>query len=144
MTDPASQLRASLTGLSFGAGASLERGARSSTLTPARDDANRSFTEVLGKQVNAPQDQSPESAATNAAQQLVAVALVQPILKQLRETSMAAAPFLPAQGEKQFQSLADAEIAQRIVRSKNFPLVDRIRDLAMQKHSQRSTTEVKA
>lgn len=68
---------------------------------------------------------APEKARA-AAEQFVAIALVQPLLKQLRETSTAAPPFAPTEGEKQFQGLYDAEIAQRMVKAAHFPLVDRL------------------
>lgn len=73
---------------------------------------------------------SPEARAREAAEEFVAVALVQPILAKLRDTNGAAPPFRPGPGERQFQSLADAHVARQIVRSSHFPLVDRLaRDL---------------
>ena len=59
-----------------------------------------------------------------AAEELVAITLVQPILAQLRESEMAAEPFAPGEGEKRFGALYDAEIARRMVQSQSFPLVD--------------------
>lgn len=68
--------------------------------------------------------------ARDAAQQLVATVLVEPILKQLRETSQAAPPFEPTDGEKQFRSMLDARLAHEITSGARFPLVDRLaRDL---------------
>lgn len=64
--------------------------------------------------------------AREAAEEFVSVTFVQPLLKQLRESNHAAAPFAPTQGEKQFRSLADAEIARRIVKASKWGLVDRI------------------
>lgn len=90
-----------------------------------RTEAGRRFQDILGRAEIKP-DESPEIAARRSAEQFVAMTLVQPLLKQLRETSQAAPPFAPTQGEKQFQGVMDAELAQRIVGAANFPLVDRL------------------
>ena len=93
------------------------------------------FSELLGK-TRAGAEASPadkEDKARQAAEQLVATALVQPVLKKLRESSLAAPPFVPSGGERQFQSIADAATAQSIVRAGNFPLVDRITELTLQR-----------
>lgn len=66
--------------------------------------------------------------AREAAEQFVALTLIQPILKQLRETNQAAPPFAPGAGEKQFQSLFDGQISHRLARATKFPLVDRLTD----------------
>src|SRR5262249_14926397 len=58
--------------------------------------------------------QTPQERARTAAEQLVATALVQPVLKQLRESNNAAPPFAPNQAERTFRSLFDAAIAQRM------------------------------
>lgn len=74
-------------------------------------------------------DDSPEAredAARESAREFVAVTLVQPLLKQLRDTSQAAAPFAPSGAERQFRSMLDAQMAQRIVRASNFGIVDAI------------------
>ncbi len=76
--------------------------------------------------------ESPGSAAAadrkarDTAERLVAVVLVQPILKQVRESNQAAPPFQPTRGEQQFQSMLDAKLAQEIAQSARFPLVDRL------------------
>jgi Rod binding domain-containing protein len=69
---------------------------------------------------------TPEQAARESAEQLVAIALIQPVLKQLRETNNAAPPFAPSAAEKQFQSLFDSQVARRIAGAKRFGVVDRI------------------
>src|SRR5205085_4117838 len=56
----------------------------------------------------------------------VAIALIQPVLKQLREANAAAPPFAPSSGEKQFQSLFDNQVARQIAGATHFPVVDRI------------------
>lgn len=73
---------------------------------------------------------SRQEQARESAEEFVAMALIQPILGQLRSTNAAAPPFQPTQGEKSFQTMVDAHLARQIVRSGRFPLVDRVaRDL---------------
>jgi len=69
-------------------------------------------------------DDERRAAAREGAEEFVAMSLVQPLLKQLRDTGNAAAPFKPSNGELQFRSMLDAQISQRIVKAANFPLVD--------------------
>lgn len=88
-------------------------------------DEQRSFAAVLARGQSA-NTMMPQAKAREAAMQLVAVALVQPILKELRDTNSAAPPFAPTQGEQQFRALMDAELAQRVVQAARFPLVDRL------------------
>ncbi|MGH7132271.1 MAG: hypothetical protein ACREJO_10040 [Phycisphaerales bacterium] len=61
-----------------------------------------------------------------AAEDFVAVAFIQPILKQLRETNHAAPPFAPSEGEKAFRGIADAHLSRQLVRKARWPLVDRL------------------
>ena len=89
-------------------------------------EAQRSFLGVLGKHVAPDKPQTREEQARDVAEQYVSITLVQPMLKQLRETNNAAPPFAPTAAEKQFRSLTDADLAQRIVHAKQFPLVDRV------------------
>jgi Rod binding domain-containing protein len=94
---------------------------------PRGDDARASFASLLGQAETAGRAEptgTPEDKARETARQFVAVTLVQPLLKQLRETNQAAAPFAPGQGERQFQSLLDADLALRITGAAQFPLVD--------------------
>ncbi len=91
----------------------------------------RSFAAILGRDWQAPgaPAQTPEQRARSTAEQYVAIALVQPVLKQLRDPNPAVppfAPFAPTQAERQFRALMDAELAQRLVHAQRFPLVDRI------------------
>jgi Rod binding domain-containing protein len=88
----------------------------------------RSFASVLGREFAAPgaQGKSRQDQARSTAEQLVAVAFIQPLLKQMRESSTAPPPFAPTQAERQFGSLMDASLAQEIVRAQQFPLVDRL------------------
>lgn len=71
--------------------------------------------------------------AREAAEQLVSITFVQPILAQMRASEGAAAPFKPSSAEKQFGALLDAELAQQVTRAARFPLVERVaRDLLRQ------------
>ena len=66
-----------------------------------------------------------------AAEQLVSATFILPVLTQVRESSMAAPPFAPTPGEKQFGSMLDQKIADEIVRSSRLPIVERLtRDFA--------------
>lgn len=62
--------------------------------------------------------------ARATAEEFVATALVQPVLKELRESSTAWGPFAPGSHEKSFGFLFDSHIAGRIVQAKGFELVD--------------------
>lgn len=67
----------------------------------------------------------------SAAEQLVSATFIMPVLTQVRESSMAAPPFAPTPGEKQFGSMLDQRLADEIVRSSRLPIVERLtRDFA--------------
>lgn len=86
-----------------------------------------SFAELLGRSYGPGLDgRSVEERARSGAEQLVAVALVQPLLKQLRDSSQAAPPFAPTSAEKQLRALQDAEVARQVVHAGRFPLVERL------------------
>ncbi|MEM8834736.1 MAG: hypothetical protein AAGD00_02840 [Planctomycetota bacterium] len=70
--------------------------------------------------------ESSEDALRADAERFIAGALVYPVLKQLRETNNAAAPFAPGEAEKSFGWMFDQYIADEIVSSQNFPLVDAV------------------
>lgn len=97
--------------------------------------AQRSFADTLGavshaQGLDAREGRSDAERSREAAEKLVSTTLVEPVLKQLRESNNAAAPFAPTQGEKQFGTLLDHRLAHDIVKSANFPMVDRLaRDL---------------
>lgn len=61
-----------------------------------------------------------------AAEQLVSATFITPVLSQVRESGMAAPPFAPTPGEKQFGALLDQRIADEIVKSSSLPIVDRL------------------
>lgn len=115
------------------------QGLRFGSATAARggSGAGERFESVLGNQILrgtvGKSRGSAEEQAHRAAESFVSLAFVQPILKQLRESSWAAEPFAPGAAEKQFGPLLDAEFSERITRAGNFPLVDRVaQDLLMQ------------
>lgn len=83
------------------------------------------FASVLARGDHDP-SLSPRMRARRAAEDFVAITLVQPIFEQLRSANDAAPPFAPSQGERQFGALLDAELARRIVRAQDFPLVDEV------------------
>ena len=68
---------------------------------------------------------SPGS-ARDAAQQFVAMTFIQPLLKEVRESNDAAAPFAPTQGEKMFGAMLDERIAQDNTRASDWDLIKRI------------------
>lgn len=96
----------------------------------ARSEGSERFESVLSEEVlrgtRGKVRESAEERARGAAESFVALAFVQPVLKQLRETNMATAPFAPGAVEKQFGPLLDAELSRRITRASGFALVDRV------------------
>lgn len=71
-------------------------------------------------------DQKTRQTPRQAAEEFISMALVQPILAQLRETNQAAGPFAPGDAEKRFGPMLDAEIAHRMVKSAGWGLVDAV------------------
>lgn len=95
----------------------------------------RDFATVLGTEQRRADAAklTPEQEAREAAEGLVAIALVQPLLAAARESSEAAEPFAPTEAEKRFGSFIDADRARQLVRSGRFGIVDRLaRDLLQQ------------
>lgn len=85
------------------------------------------FSRVLAGERSKPVS---EDEATRIARDLVAVALVQPLLKEWREAEQGPPPFGPGPAEKQFRAMQDANLAQELTRAQRFPLVERLtRDL---------------
>jgi Rod binding domain-containing protein len=83
------------------------------------------FSALLA-QANAGDGRTREELAREAAEGLVSTALVQPIFQRLRESNRSPAPYAPNQAERMFGSMLDALYAQRIVKSQNWGLVDRL------------------
>lgn len=61
-----------------------------------------------------------------AAEQLVAAALVSPVLKGLRESPWATEPFKANSAERSFRQISDAALAHRLVKSERWPLVEAV------------------
>lgn len=109
-------------GLSMRSAASRHQGVISTT-----PDSQAEFAAVLGRQTSGHTAlSSAHEAARTAAEEFVAVALVQPILAQARESSGAAPPFDQSSSIKQLGALQDAALAQRVTKAAHFPLVDRL------------------
>lgn len=84
---------------------------------------DRGFGMTLG---SALRPVSGEADARKAAEEFVAVAFVEPILKSLRDSNQAAPPFAPTDAEKSFGPLLDAEISRRIVAKERYGLVETV------------------
>lgn len=90
-------------------------------------EAREGFASILARAGVGLDAQKPEKdRATDAAEQLVSIALVQPMFAKLRESGWAAEPFKANQAERTFRAMGDAEIARRMVKSGNWPLVERL------------------
>lgn len=87
--------------------------------------AQQSFAGVLGREDRTRQLPVQDQARV-AAEDFVAQALVQPVLKQFRAQSNAAAPFAPTSAEQTFRGQLDADLAKQLVKAGHWPLVDRI------------------
>lgn len=138
-------LRSAFSPAQFGS-ALRTKDAKPELIADGLQDVRRGFASVLGRAQGAgvgDADESPEQTARRSAESLVAMTFIQPLLKQLRDTSTAAPPFAPTQGEKQFQGLMDAELALRMVRKGDFPIVDRIADKLLRKTEQSTAPESK-
>jgi Rod binding domain-containing protein len=99
-----------------------------------------SFSKVLSRE-NSRISLDPKAKARDAAEQFVAIALVQPLFKQLRASQNSTPPFGASNGEKQFRALWDAEIAQRMVHRSRWPLVDRVAQGLLKQSSTEAATK---
>jgi Rod binding domain-containing protein len=77
-------------------------------------------------QLSAAAQDGGAEAVRQAATQLVAVALIQPVLAELRGSTMAAEPFAPGDAERRFAPLLDQHLSDRIAGSMQFGLIDAI------------------
>lgn len=105
------------------------------------DRAERPLPGALGRLTDAAEPLKLEKQARAAAEQFVAVSLVQPLLGQLRTSNAASGVFAPSQGERQFQTMFDAQIAQRIVTASKFGIVDKLTEQLIKRA--RGTTDAK-
>ena len=107
----------------------LSRGALDIRKPAHKDKGALSATTQQGLSAARPtpeQASTRETQAQKAAEDLVSNTLIEPILKQIRDSNNTPAPWGPTQAEKQFSSLLDTKLADKIVHSSNFPLVQRI------------------
>lgn len=122
------------TGISSSIGASMDA---SPSVVSQRQ---RMFANVISRASSqaAPQHEGEQGGqAREAAEQLVAMTFVQPMLKQLRESSQAAPPFGASSAEKSMQQMADATLAQQLVHASRWNVVDSVaRRMRMDTHGQ--------
>ena len=89
------------------------------------DHGARPFAQLLQQATGG---QTRREIAREAATQLVAAALIMPVLESMRDSPMLRPPFAPGLAEKRFAPLLDQQIADRIAGAANFSLVDQIVD----------------
>lgn len=85
----------------------------------------RSFAELFATERRRKDAPGPDQ-SRQSAEGLVAMTLVEPFLRQARESRDAEPPFGQTQAERQFGALIDARTAERIVKAWNLPLVDQL------------------
>jgi len=129
----------SATPMSRGVGAIMaEHTAKPTATAPGDNRLQASFPGILadatGATGRAGTTVSAEGVARKTAEEFVAVTLVQPVLAQLRATNQAWGPFAPGAYEKQFGPLLDAEVAVRMTRASNFPLVEAVTRSLLKSH----------
>lgn len=78
-------------------------------------------------------ERTVDEQARQAAEQLVASALVTPMLSEIREEPLNAGLFHGGLAEDSFRQQMDGILADRIVKSERFPLVDRIYEQVMRR-----------
>lgn len=94
---------------------------------PRERETSVSFALALGAGAGgATRRLSPEQQARHAAEDFVSLALIQPILQELRSQNDAAPPFAPGDAERTFGAMFDAEIARRIVKRADYALVNEV------------------
>lgn len=114
---------------------------RADRLAPSRlEQEQASFAQVmntaqreLDTNVGERARQEPTDKTRKAAQDFVALAFVQPILKQLRESNQAAAPFAATSAQKSFQGMLDGVLSRKITQGSNWALVDKVADRMLRK-----------
>lgn len=102
----------------------------------ARDQQRNSERETFASTFNRAKREgpmTPQREARDAAEGLVSMALLQPVLKQMREANNAQAPFGPGQGEKTMRAMLDQAWADNIVKTGNWSLVDRIEERMLER-----------
>ena len=82
------------------------------------------YASAFGREDLSGLDQAAKARKT--AEDFVAIAFIQPMLKEFRSSSNAPPPFGAGPAEKQFRQIADAQFARDLVKAKRFALVDSI------------------
>lgn len=112
---------------------SLQPGLMSVTGSSARSTLDRAdFAAILGIADRVAAGPAPTGAesARAAAEEFVARVFIEPVLAEVRNSNTLPPPFGPGPGEKQFAGLIDAKRAMDMVRSADWPIVERLtRDL---------------
>ncbi|MFG0283654.1 MAG: hypothetical protein ACF8R7_04470 [Phycisphaerales bacterium JB039] len=103
----------------------IQSGAASATRSPLVR-AQETFAQVISRAQERPGARTRADEARASAEQLVSIALIEPALRMVRESSMAAGPFAPTAIEQRFGAMLDSHRAVELARSVNMPLVDRI------------------
>jgi len=92
-------------------------------------ERQRDFASVISRDAQR-HDHDNANQSRSAAEDFVAIAFLEPLLAQLRQSNRAQPPFAPGPAEKQFGQLMDRVTARRLARASGFALVDRLeRDL---------------
>lgn len=76
--------------------------------------------------------QDPHESARQAARSLVAIGLIHPVLKKLRESNQAWGPFAPNNAERSFGAVMDQRLADQMVQARNWPLIEQITNRLLQ------------
>jgi hypothetical protein len=97
-----------------------------------RNEDREVFASTLNRATRE-QARTPEQEAREAAEGLVSAAFLQPLLKRIRESTQAAAPFGPGKGEQTMRSMLDQAWADQMVRYGDWPLVDRVEQRMLEK-----------
>tara|TARA_Y100001933_G_scaffold172594_1_gene170860 strand:+ start:52 stop:516 length:465 start_codon:yes stop_codon:yes gene_type:complete len=97
-------------------------------LPSERTSRQADFASVLGieNRLARRADLTQADEARGVAEGFVAKVFIEPLLKMVREANTQPPPFGPGPGEKEFGSLIDAQRAMDLVRSAEWPIVDRL------------------
>jgi hypothetical protein len=109
--------------------------------TPASMSVNRPLLAPDSRLAANARSGDTRGLALEAARTLVAEGLVKPIFAEMREGNMSADMFKPGVAEKRFRPLLDGMLADRVVASKDFPVVEVIADRFERALGRRSATD---
>jgi hypothetical protein len=100
--------------------------------------ATASATALAATTATASSASAAQAKAYKAAQDLVAVTLFQPMLKQMHQDPFKVAMFHGGQGEDAFQQQLDSLLAQRMTQKANPPIVNAIYQSLMKAQARRT------